>query len=85
VFNREARIIIEKSGIPVAAIVSTADVERLERLERERLADFSIIDEIQQAFGDVPDQELEQEVARAVREARGAIRADYQSTGEAGT
>jgi prevent-host-death family protein len=81
VFNREARIVIEKSGIPVAVLVSTADVERLERLERERSVDFEIIDEIQRRFEGVPDEDLEQEVARAVREAREAYRVGLQDEG----
>ena len=34
VARRQARVIVEKSGIPVAAIVSTQDLERLDQLEK---------------------------------------------------
>ncbi|MBI4491257.1 MAG: type II toxin-antitoxin system Phd/YefM family antitoxin [Chloroflexi bacterium] len=36
VFRRETCVIVEKSGIPVAAIISAQDLERLNRLEQER-------------------------------------------------
>jgi prevent-host-death family protein len=38
VYRRETRIMVEKSGIPVAGIVSAEDLERLDRLDRERRA-----------------------------------------------
>ncbi len=66
VFRRETRIVVERSGIPVAAIVSAEDLERLNRLESEREKDFAILDEFGKAFKDVPDDELEQEVAKAI-------------------
>ncbi len=34
VFRKETRVIIEKSGIPVAAIISAEDLERLNRFEQ---------------------------------------------------
>jgi prevent-host-death family protein len=36
VFRRESRVVVEKSGIPVAAIISAEDFKRLARLEQER-------------------------------------------------
>ena len=38
VYRRETRVMVEKSGIPVAGIVSAEDLERLDRLDRERRA-----------------------------------------------
>lgn len=70
VFRREARILVEKSGIPVAAIISAADLEQLQRLEMRRQADFRVLFETQQAFKDVPDDELERQIERAIAEAR---------------
>ena len=75
VFRRESRVIIEKSGIPVAALVSAEDVARLEEFERQREEDFAILDQIRANFADVPVEEHELEVARAVREARAELRA----------
>ncbi len=74
VFRGEARVVVEKSGIPVAAIISAQDLEWLNRLDAEREQQFKILDEIGEAFKGVPDEELEREVARAVAEAREKLR-----------
>jgi prevent-host-death family protein len=70
VFRRESRVLVEKSGIPVAAIISASDFKRLALLEAERNRDFAILDEMRDAFKDVPAEEIEWEVARALREVR---------------
>jgi len=70
VFRRDVRIIIQKSGLPAAALISTKDVARLDEYDRQRQADFAVLADIQNQFADVPIEEHEQEVARAVREAR---------------
>ncbi len=70
VFRRETRVIVEKSGIPVAAIVSAADFERLNRLEAERRERFKALEDTWEAFKDVPPDELEREVTRALEEVR---------------
>jgi len=78
VFRRERRVIVEKSGIPVAAIISAEDLERLRRIEEERERDFAVIDETRAAFKDVPYEELEREVNRAVAEVRAEMAAERQ-------
>jgi prevent-host-death family protein len=74
VFRGQTRVVVEKSGIPVAGIVSTSDLERLRRFEEEREKDFAILDEIGEAFKDVPAAELERQVARALASARRQMR-----------
>lgn len=75
-----APVLIEKSGIPVAALISPRDLDFLlsEREKRER--DFAVIDELQaafqEAFADVPDDELERQIEKAVAEARAELRAE---------
>ena len=76
VFRGEQRVVIEKSGIPVAAIVSASDLERLLRLGAAHERDFAILNEIGEAFRGVPPDELEQEVDRAVTEARAEMRGE---------
>lgn len=76
VYRGTKRVLVEKSGIPVAAIISPADLERLNRFEEERRQDFAVIDEIRTAFADVPEEELEREVARAVEAGRQEQRAE---------
>ena len=70
VYREQDRVVIEKSGIPVAAIVSVADLERLARLDRERDERFKVMDEFSAAFSDVGQEEIEREAARSVADAR---------------
>jgi len=72
----DVRVVVEKDGIPVAGIVSAADLERLSLLEAERERNFSVVDEIREAFKDVPDRELDQEIDKAVTAARQELRAE---------
>jgi prevent-host-death family protein len=70
VYRTENRVVVEKSGIPVAAIIPAKDLQRLTRLEAERNRDFAILREIREAFKDVPAEEIEREVAKALSEVR---------------
>ena len=74
VHEGDVRVIVEKGGVPVAGIVSAADLEQLELLEAERERNFSIVDEIREAFKDVTDAELEAEIERALNIARQELR-----------
>ena len=80
VFRRETRVLVEKSGIPVAAIISAEDFKRLARLEQERAERFKILDEIGAAFKDVPAEEIEREVKRAITQVRQQNRQREQGT-----
>jgi prevent-host-death family protein len=70
VFRGESRIIIERSGLPVAAIISAADLDRLTQLETRRKERFKPLEDTWEAFKDVPPEEIEREVARAIAEVR---------------
>jgi prevent-host-death family protein len=70
VYRKETRVVVEKSGIPVAAIVSTDDLSLLQRFEAERAQRFAALDRIGEAFKDVPTAELEAEVDKAVTAVR---------------
>jgi prevent-host-death family protein len=78
VYRCETRVMVEKSGIPVAGIVSAEDLRRLDRLDRERAERFKVLEEFGEAFKDVPAEELEQEVARALAEVRVERRAQHE-------
>jgi hypothetical protein len=54
----------------VAAIISARDLERFNRWEAQRGRDFAVIDEAREAFKDVPPEEIEREVAKAIAEVR---------------
>ena len=70
VFTDKRRIIVEKSGIPVAAVISAEDLERLTRLEEQRERNFAILDEIGEKFKDIPVQEIDREVSKALAQVR---------------
>ncbi len=74
VYDREMRVMISKGNIPVAAIVSIDDLERLNQLDARREADFAVLDEIGAAFADQTPEQIEQEVDRAVAEVRAEMR-----------
>jgi prevent-host-death family protein len=76
VSHGQNRIVVERDGVPVAAFVSVQDLARLEHDEQERAERFRILDEIGAAFADVPADELEAEVARALDEVRAERRAE---------
>ena len=78
VYRKETRVLVEKSGIPVAAIVSAEDFRRLDQLDRERDERFKALDAIGEAFKDVPVEELERETARAIAEMRARRRAEQE-------
>ena len=70
VFREETRIVVEKSGIPVAAIISAEDLKRLDQLEKERADRFRILDEVKAAFRDIPGAEIEHEADQALTRVR---------------
>lgn len=70
VFRKEDRVVVEKSGVPVGAIIPANDLERLNRLDAQRQDAFSILEEMGAAFKDVPVEEIERETAKALAEVR---------------
>ena len=79
IHRKETRVLVEKSGIPVAGIVSAEDLRRLDQLDRERAQRFRALDTIGEAFKDMPVEELEREVTRAIAEVRAKRRAEQES------
>ncbi len=76
VFQRKTRIRVYKGSTPVAAIVSIADLERLERLDREREAAFAEMAKFSEAFRDVSPEELEMRVDEAIAQVRAEMDAE---------
>jgi prevent-host-death family protein len=70
VFRGKTRVIVEKSGIPVAAVISAEDLKRLTQLEEQRNERFKALDKIREAFKDVPDDEIEYQVNDAITQIR---------------
>ena len=76
----ETRIIVEESGVPVAALVSPEDLELIDEIMRERARQerFKILDEIQAAFEGMDEEEIERETAKALAEVRAEMRAERE-------
>ena len=74
----ETRVVVEKSGLPVAAIISAGDYRRFKAQEQEtaRSTLIEAFSRISDAFKDVPDDDLERELARAQAEVRAELRAE---------
>ena len=73
VYRNETRVVVEKSGIPVAAIISADDLKRFAQLEQEREQRFQVIDRVREAFADVPATEIEAETDRIIAHNRAAV------------
>ena len=84
VARHETEIIVEKSGVPVAAIVSIEDYRRLKEQDAKRAQDFKIFDEMRAAFADVSEEELEREAKKALDEVRAEMRAEREQAGVQG-
>jgi|SRR5215207_648756 prevent-host-death family protein len=70
VYRKETRVLVEKAGIPVAALVSADDLNRLQQLDRAWNERTNAIERFSQAFADVPTEEAEAEVTRIIAERR---------------
>lgn len=70
VFREKSRVIVEKSGLVVGALVSEVDLARLEALDREQQERQSLMERMRAAFADVPEDELLEESVRIVRQIR---------------
>jgi prevent-host-death family protein len=83
VSRREARVIVEKSGVPVAAIISAEDLDYLARMERQREEDWKLIEEIGARNADKDPEEVERDVAAAIEEVRAEQRAEAAARAKA--
>jgi hypothetical protein len=78
VYRKETRVLVEKSGIPVADRVSADDLSRLDRLDRERRERYKALYEFAAGFADQTPVEIERETARAIAEVRATQRAERE-------
>ena len=79
VYRKETRVLVEKAGIPVAALVSTADLKQLARLDAQRAERRRVVDAMRAPFRGVPPEEIERETAKAVAEVQAEMRAEREA------
>jgi prevent-host-death family protein len=82
-----APVLIEKNGVPVAALISPRKLDfllaEMEKREEAFQAIEALQDAFQAAFADVPDDELERQIEKAVAEARAELRAEALARAQA--
>ncbi|MDZ7699266.1 MAG: type II toxin-antitoxin system Phd/YefM family antitoxin [Deltaproteobacteria bacterium] len=66
-------IIVERSGRPMAALIP---VDTYEKLVAERRVRFEVFDEIRSVLSDVPEKDIERDVAQAIDTVRTASAED---------
>lgn len=79
VFHRQSRVRLYKGQIPVAAIVSIDDLERLELLDRQREAEFRDMANVSEALLDVSEDELEAKIYEIAARVRREMWAERQT------
>ena len=84
VYKGETRIVVEKSGIPVAVLVSPSDLAQLERLDRAEDEQAAFLEQVRARFADVSEDELIQRAVDSVAEIRAERRAQRLASREEG-
>ena len=62
-----ARVLVEKSGVPMVGFISA---EEFQRLIAEREARFEVVDRIRSGLPAFPDTELERDIRQALTDVR---------------
>ena len=75
VFRDKTRVVVEKSGIPVAAVISAEDLQRFTQMEEQREKRFKALDKMRDAFKNVSPEEIDREVKKAISQVRAENRA----------
>ena len=63
-FKKGERFIVEKSGIPMIAIMSAQEYTRIVEEREER---FKIMDALKSRLPDIPSQEIEEDVEKTIQ------------------
>jgi prevent-host-death family protein len=68
----QVRVLVEKSGVPMAGIISA---QEFQQLITEREARFEVVDRIRRRLPPVPDREVQRDVREALKQVRRRRRA----------
>jgi len=79
VYRKETRVLVEKAGIPVAALVSVDDLARLDQLDKEWDEGTRALERFSEAFADIPVDELEARIDQIIAEGRTKDKAERRS------
>ncbi len=70
IFLGETEILVEKSGIPVAAIVSAQDYNKLLQIKKRSEEDLIVVNEIRAAFADQTPEQIDQGIKESLTQVR---------------
>jgi len=70
VHRRETRVVVEKSGIAVGALVSMDDLARLRSIDEDRARLLESLAQTRKAFEGIPPEEIEAEIEKAIAEVK---------------
>jgi prevent-host-death family protein len=79
VFKGETRVLVEKSGIPVAAIVSTTDLNKLQQLESQQSERFKLLERLRAGFADLSEEQIQRAVTEIIEKQRQQERSKHPS------
>jgi prevent-host-death family protein len=79
VYRKETRILVEKAGIPVAALVSAEDLKQLARLDAQRAERHRVVDAMREPFRGVPAEEIAEATAEAVAKVKQDLEAERET------
>ena len=75
----ETRVLVEKAGIPVAALVSPEDLKQLTRLDAQRAERRRVVAAMREPFRGVSPEEIAQETDKAVSEVQEEMRTERET------
>ena len=79
VSRQKTRIVVEKSGSPLAAIVTAHDLSRLQGLDAE---EDDLLARMRAAFSELSEEQIVQDVARVIEEVRAERRRNRAAQAE---
>jgi prevent-host-death family protein len=77
VFRGQKEVLVEKSGIPVAALVSAQDYKTLQQIRKQRQKDFDLIAQMRANFKDQTPEEIQSKTAKAIKQVRKENQSSY--------
>lgn len=79
----EGRVIVEKNGTPAVGVVSMEDIRRLRTRDDQIAARKRFVEDFRAPFADIPDEELEFEIEKALAEVKEDRRRERRALEEA--
>ncbi len=78
VAREHTRVIVEKNGVPVAAIIPIGEMRTMEPTDAGMAQAARAVAAMREAFKDVPQEEIEREAEKAIKEVRAEMRAERE-------